>query len=229
MYDAINRGLRRARGEILAYLNCDEQYLPGALTAVSAFFDEHPDVDVLFAYAIVVDERGDYICHRKTLLPRENHVLVSHLPTFTAATFFRRTILDRGFFFDARFRASGDADWVCRMLRGGVRMAVLRRFIAAFTDTGHNMALNSRAVLENEQLRASAPIWAQKLEFALVLQHRIRRLTSGIYRQAPFDYSIYTSASPTVRVSHHVERPTFLWGSRLSGVTRLLSRMRNNR
>src|SRR5258706_14763161 len=37
MYDAINRGLKRSRGEILAYLNCDEQYLPGALQAVRDF------------------------------------------------------------------------------------------------------------------------------------------------------------------------------------------------
>jgi glycosyltransferase involved in cell wall biosynthesis len=34
MYDAVNRGLRKAIGEILAYLNCDEQYLPGALQRV---------------------------------------------------------------------------------------------------------------------------------------------------------------------------------------------------
>src|SRR5689334_24407188 len=49
MYDAVNRGFRRAKGELLAYLNCDEQYLPDALNKVNAFFARHLEVDVLFA------------------------------------------------------------------------------------------------------------------------------------------------------------------------------------
>ena len=38
MYDAVNRGYRRATGDILCYLNCDEQYLPGALATVRKVF-----------------------------------------------------------------------------------------------------------------------------------------------------------------------------------------------
>src|SRR6266446_4518865 len=48
MYDAVNRGFRRARGRIIAHLNCDEQYLPGTLATAIKYFDTHPNVDVLF-------------------------------------------------------------------------------------------------------------------------------------------------------------------------------------
>ena len=42
MYDAVNKGFRQARGKILAYLNCDEQYLPGALRAAQEVFERGP-------------------------------------------------------------------------------------------------------------------------------------------------------------------------------------------
>ena len=58
MYDAINKGLKKARGEIVAYLNCDEQYLPGTLEFVKKYFDTHPDVDVLFGDFYVVNSDG---------------------------------------------------------------------------------------------------------------------------------------------------------------------------
>src|SRR5204863_4103038 len=79
MYDAVNRGLRRASGDILAYLNCDEQYLPGSLDAVGAFFRSHPAVDVVFGDAVVVNSNLDYLFHRKVQVPLKYHTWVSHL------------------------------------------------------------------------------------------------------------------------------------------------------
>src|SRR5438105_12902146 len=65
MYDAINRGMRLASGDILAYLNCDEQYLPGALRRAAAFFEQHPGIDVLFGKNIIVDPYRPYLQHAK--------------------------------------------------------------------------------------------------------------------------------------------------------------------
>src|SRR6266576_6285555 len=59
MYDAVNRGFDRATGDILAYLNCDEQYLPGALKLVHDFFAAHPEVEAVFSDSIVTDPDGN--------------------------------------------------------------------------------------------------------------------------------------------------------------------------
>jgi hypothetical protein len=67
-YDAINRGFRRAQGDLLAYLNCDEQYLPGAPASVGGFFAAHPEIEVALAGTIVVDGDGHYVCHRHSLV-----------------------------------------------------------------------------------------------------------------------------------------------------------------
>jgi len=216
MYDAVNHGLGKARGDLLAYLNCDEQYLPGALRAVADWFDRHPGIDVLFGDSLVVDAKGECLCYRKVQKPLKYHTMVSHLQTFTCSMFFRRKVIDEhGLFFDTKWRDLGDADWVVRVLDKKIPTGTLGQFSATFTDTGENMNLSANATRERQVMANSAPLWAQKLGFALVWQHRLRRLFGGIYRQKPFDYAIYTLANPERRVTHHVEHPTFVWKSRL--------------
>lgn len=216
MYDAINRGLRRAKGEILAYLNCDEQYLPGALREVGKFFDTHRRVDIVFADNVIIGADGNYICQRKVLMPLKHHTCVCTLGVLSSAMFFRRSVLeDYGLFFDAKWRDLGDVDWVLRALQQRVPMRVLRRFTSAFADTGDNMNLKPNARREAQLMRKSAPLMAQKLAPALKAYHRLRRLLHGIYFQKPFSYSVYTQRSPDRRVEVHVEKPTFIWKGRM--------------
>jgi glycosyltransferase involved in cell wall biosynthesis len=59
--DAINRGFVRSHGEIFAYLNADDAYLPGAVTAAVRAFHANPDVDVVYGGGDWIDEAGERI------------------------------------------------------------------------------------------------------------------------------------------------------------------------
>ncbi|HUB68005.1 MAG TPA: glycosyltransferase [Candidatus Methylacidiphilales bacterium] len=216
MYDAINRGWEKAGGEILAWLNCDEQYLPGTLETVAGYFRDRPETDILFADAVVVDEAGGYLCSRQVLPPQLEHTWICHLQTFSCAAFFRRHLIkERGFLLDPRWRVAGDADLILRMLRGGVKTAVLRKYASAFLDNGDNLGLSPRAVQERDALAAEAPRWMRALRPWWVVQHRLRRLWHRLYWPCPFSYDIYTQASPQKRIHFDVPRPTFYWRTRM--------------
>lgn len=209
MYDAINRGLRRSTGEILAYLNCDEQYLPGTLIAVAEFFRSHPQVDVLFGDIVYVNGQGAYVGHRKVQPPLLYHTWTCHLSTLSCATFFRRRVVfEPETFFDPRLRDSGDGEWMLRLLRRGAPMAALGRFTSVFALTGDNMSQKPNSLREARELHASAPAWARWMKPFIILHHRLRRLGGGMYQQAPFNFALYTPASPTQRVTQEVSRPT---------------------
>jgi glycosyltransferase involved in cell wall biosynthesis len=208
MYDAINRGLRRARGDLVAYLNCDEQYLPGALKSVLDFFERNPQIQVLFGDLVYVGPEGAYQGCRKLQPPLMYHTWVCQLSTLSCATFFRRELIEAGgFWFDTSYRCGGDGEWMVRLLRNRVRMGALRRFTSCFTRTGSNLGRSARAVEEWRRLRRTAPWWARAVAPGLVLHHRLRRLCNGSYFQSPFSYAIYTRNSPDQRVLHQVHRP----------------------
>ena len=218
MYDAVNRGFRKARGEILAYLNCDEQYLPGALQAVGDFFSSHPKVDVVLTDTIVVDAKGQYICHRKSLTPIRSH-LWYRFPVLSCALFVRRSaVVAHGLYFDTQWHDLGDGYWVRKMMSEGVRMAVLRRFTSVFADTGENMNLGPNARRELQQALADVPTWGKLARPALVAHHRLRLLWNGSYSQKPLSYALFTRQSPQQRVVVRVEKPTGLWRNRTKSI-----------
>ena len=207
MYDAINRGLRRASGDILAYLNCDEQYLPGALRAARDFFEQHPQIDVLFGDVVMVDPQGHYLYHRKMQTPLKYHTWTCHLSTLSCAMFFRRRIAEEGLLFDPRWRDAGDGEWMVRLLRRRVRMAALREFTSVFTQTGANMSAGPNARRENLELFRSAPLWARAVKPWWIVHHRLRRFWGGMYSQRPFAYEVFTRESPDHRCRFNVSHP----------------------
>ena len=52
---ALNKGFAKATGQILAWLNADEEYLPGTLLEVGKHFKNYPDLDLYYGQRIIVD------------------------------------------------------------------------------------------------------------------------------------------------------------------------------
>lgn len=212
MYDAVNRGLRKAKGDLIAYINCDEQYLPGALKAVIEFFDRNPRTELVFSDTLVVNEDGSFNCFRKVQLPWESHARTSALCTLTCSMFFRRSLIDqRRHFFDDRWRDLGDVDWVCRALREGIRMKVMRHYTSVFTETGDNMNLKPNALRERVEFASLAPAWMRVSRPIVEQAYKMSRLLNGTLFEKELSYSIYTKSSPNKRATFHVSKPTPYW------------------
>jgi glycosyltransferase involved in cell wall biosynthesis len=215
MYDAVNRGYRRATGDILAYLNCDEQYLPGALKTVHDFFEMNPQIEVALAGSIVTDGDGNYLCHRHSLVPDRRHIWF-RFPVLTSSVFIRRKVIqERGIFFDTRWRVVGDLHWVVALLNSKVPMAVCDAFTSIFTDTGDNLCLGPSGVRETAETAAMVPRWVRALKPLWIAHHRLRRMAAGHFKMEPTSYSIYTKASPNRRVTVQAPKPTAVWWNRL--------------
>ena len=49
--DAVNQGLQSAEGDVIAWLNSDDIYYPGAFEKVAEAFNSDPNLDVLYGMA----------------------------------------------------------------------------------------------------------------------------------------------------------------------------------
>lgn len=103
--DAINKGFARAQGQILAWLNSDDTYLPGAVGQAVQFLETHPDVGMVYGDANLIDGNGAVMGRfpaRQTDYRRLRRGYV-HIPQ--QASFFRAALwrqvgpLDPSFYF----------------------------------------------------------------------------------------------------------------------------------
>jgi len=210
MYDAINRGFLRSQGDVVAWLNCDEQYLPGTLAKVAEYFAAHPEVDVLFGDAVLLDAQGEILSYRKAFKPTLLHTQLVHLSTLSCATFVRRAVIDRGLLLDDRFRVIADAVWVAAMLQAKLKMAVLNEPLSGFTFTGSNLGQTKLSWEEsvNWRKKMDAPMW---LKVPVILLHRIRKALGGAYVRPDLEIEVYTAASPVQRVTKRRQRTPYWW------------------
>jgi len=116
---AINKGWRIANGEIFAWINADDIYLPGALNIVSEYLLQHPNVDIVYGDCDYIDEVGQTLGVYPTYpYDYENLVkfAINYIPQ--PGTFIRRRVLESIGFLDETLHYVMDYDY---WLRAGLQ------------------------------------------------------------------------------------------------------------
>ena len=194
MYDAINRCWGRASGDILCWLNADEQYLPGTLSFVESVFVSNPNVDVVYGNAIVVDSGGQALAARREVPLRHLYISNSFLNIYSCTIFFRRKLWDNNLLkFGVSLRYAADTDLVLRLLQAGVRTYQGCRYLSLFGVHADNLSTHDQMQKETRevQLVHNALSFAWQRQFVVTMR-RFERLIRGCYRRVSlsYDYSL---------------------------------------
>ncbi|MFN0159983.1 MAG: glycosyltransferase family 2 protein [Burkholderiales bacterium] len=151
IYDAMNKGWRRARGDVLFFLNSDDALFdPGTLAAAAAAFEREPAAELAIGQVVYRFADG-------RMLLRDYHHLDAESLLFEdlchQAVFARRSLFERIGGFNERFRINADYDWLIRALRAGAPVAWIDQPVAYFTTGGAHARNFAALVAERHAVR----------------------------------------------------------------------------
>ncbi len=110
LYDAMNKGIRMAEGEIIGICNSDDFYEPETLLNLKIIAEKNRDVDVYYGIVRFLDSRG---IEKK--LRRHSDSFLTEKPMDHPGCFVRRSAYQKYGVFQPRFRIAADYDFLLRL------------------------------------------------------------------------------------------------------------------
>lgn len=160
---AINKGLERVTGDIVAYINSDDLYLPGAFSAVVDYFERHPDCLWLCGDTVMFGDGHPTQLIRAVVPKSAAHALSWAYKSPQPGMFWKRELVTSGF--DEKWNYNFDHDLYVRLLLSGYKCEHLPLPVA-----GYRLHQASKTVAENErfdeEFDSSAELYESRLRGA---------------------------------------------------------------
>jgi glycosyltransferase involved in cell wall biosynthesis len=182
---AINKGLQRARGEILGWLNSDDVFIPDTVSRTVKIFASDPTVDVVYGRLERIDSAGRPI--PTPILPKDRldfglEYVIGECIVNQPGCFWRRQIMEEVGLLDERWAYALDHEYWIRMALAGARFHRLAETVALFRLSTGSKTVGQTAAQAGEQLQLldellAMPGLAQRLGLSQVQVDRLARRT----------------------------------------------------
>jgi glycosyltransferase involved in cell wall biosynthesis len=133
IYDAMNKGIKIAKGEIIGILNSDDWYEPNILKKVLNIFNSYPDVGVVHGDMLEWKNNKIYRKNRFKSYQQYYCMWVKH-PT----CFVRKAIYDQYGPFNIKYELQADYDLMLRFKKNGVQFYYMPSVLTNFRIGGYS-------------------------------------------------------------------------------------------
>lgn len=130
--DAINKGFKMASGDVVAWLNTDDYYLPETFSKVANFFSQSPETDVIYGDTLLVDEAKSPLRVKKDHAFDYGVLLYYGCYIESTTTFFRKVIIDTNHLIDISYKLCMDYEYFVRLSKLGYQFKYIPAALAAF-------------------------------------------------------------------------------------------------
>lgn len=178
--EAINKGFTKSRGEIIAWINSDDYYLPNTISSAVKTFEENPNVVLIYGNMLAVDENGKTFntLNYKQLTLED---LICFQIIGQPAVFFRRSVLQKTNGLNLNFHFLLDHLFWIELAKHGKILHVNQTWSAArYHEEAKNRAKAAEFGLEAfqilkfvEQDKNLAPIFERVKDRAIASAHRV--------------------------------------------------------
>jgi glycosyltransferase involved in cell wall biosynthesis len=152
--DALSRGFQKSTGDILAYINSDDYYIPGSLMKIADIFLRNPFVQWVVGQGYLIDEYGNLMKKRKYPPITMNNMLYLENCVFQPATFWRRDLYYFVGGINPKYSFSFDYDLFLRLLENSPPH-IIKDEIAVFRihSNSKTTSISSTGVKEHSLIR----------------------------------------------------------------------------
>ena len=146
---AVNKGIARARGDIMGWLNPDDTYKPGALQLVADTFKRRAEATCIYGHADYIDEKDVVQCPYPTRYPLTRSTLARRCHICQPSVFFKRQLFDNGLRLDETLKICMDYDLWIRLSKK-YPFYFLDAVLANFRIYRSNRTIGQRKAVFNE-------------------------------------------------------------------------------
>lgn len=143
VYDAMNKGIEKANGDIIGLVNADDFYTDGAINTVAQTHADHPDSIIVGAMNRVKPDGSTYTLRRNLSYSYLDDTIHYAMPVNHPATFVPVPVYRRLGTFDSRFQISGDYEFICRCYTQNIPFVFVNQVLSNMRTGGLSSGLNN--------------------------------------------------------------------------------------